>query len=167
MSSFKIIPLWIIAYPLTNSTKNIVIAVFLALVANIYLLLYIFCQCFWIYGSQFLYEQIGKQCKPVQVHSFSRISLQVILRKFACWGSVPNPLWTPSSMSAARSFWPFHNLYAEHKYHIGYNEKEKTWTAEAIQVNYIPNYFLIHSMKVATFFRSSSLKLLNCSQSLR
>ena len=36
--------------------------------------------------------QIGKQCKPVQVHSFSRFSLRYNLRKFACWGSIPNPL---------------------------------------------------------------------------
>lgn len=37
-------------------------------------------------------SQIGKQCKPVQVHSFSRFSLRCNLRKFACWGSIPNPL---------------------------------------------------------------------------
>lgn len=41
-------------------------------------------------------KQIGKQCKPVQVHSFSRFSLRCNLRKFACWGSIPNPLWTSS-----------------------------------------------------------------------
>ena len=35
---------------------------------------------------------LGKQCKPVQVHSFSRFSLRYNLRKFACWGSIPNPL---------------------------------------------------------------------------
>ncbi len=46
--------------------------------------------------------QIGKQCKPVQVHSFSRFSLWVNLRKFACWGNIPNPLRTSSPMMAAR-----------------------------------------------------------------
>ena len=35
--------------------------------------------------------QIGKQCKPVQVHSFSRIVLWTILRKFACWGDPQSP----------------------------------------------------------------------------
>lgn len=45
-----------------------------------------------ILDTKFIISQIGKQCKPVQVHSFSRISLWVILRKFACWGSIPNPL---------------------------------------------------------------------------
>ena len=34
-------------------------------------------------------RQIGKQCKPVQVHSFSRFSLRCNLRKFACWDKRP------------------------------------------------------------------------------
>lgn len=42
--------------------------------------------------TKFIISQIGKQCKPVQVHSFSRFSLRCNLRKFACWGSIPNPL---------------------------------------------------------------------------
>ena len=43
-------------------------------------------------NTKFIISQIGKQCKPVQVHSFSRFSLRCNLRKFACWGSIPNPL---------------------------------------------------------------------------
>ena len=34
-------------------------------------------------------SQIGKQCKPVQVHSFPRFFLWCNLRKFACWGKRP------------------------------------------------------------------------------
>ncbi|OUO73686.1 hypothetical protein B5F54_10315 [Anaeromassilibacillus sp. An250] len=45
-----------------------------------------------ILDTKFIISQIGKQCKPVQVHSFSRFSLRCNLRKFACWGSIPNPL---------------------------------------------------------------------------
>lgn len=34
---------------------------------------------------------LGKQCKPVQAHSFSQIVFQAILRKFACWGDAQSP----------------------------------------------------------------------------
>lgn len=37
-------------------------------------------------------SQIGKQCKTVQVHSFSRFSLWVNLRKLLVGESVPKPL---------------------------------------------------------------------------
>lgn len=39
---------------------------------------------------------LGKQCKPVQVHSFSWIVLWAILRKFTCWGD-PQSLRTSSA----------------------------------------------------------------------
>ena len=35
----------------------------------------------------FMLAQIGKQCKPVQVHDFC---------KSACWGNIPTPLRTSS-----------------------------------------------------------------------
>ena len=44
-----------------------------------------------IYAAPVAASQIGKQCKPVQVHSFSRIVLWTILRKFACWGDPQSP----------------------------------------------------------------------------
>ena len=36
--------------------------------------------------------QIGKQCKPVQVHLFTKISPEEKSSQIACWGSIPNPL---------------------------------------------------------------------------
>ena len=36
--------------------------------------------------------QIGKQCKPVQVHLFTKIPPEEKFSQIACWGSIPNPL---------------------------------------------------------------------------
>ena len=36
--------------------------------------------------------QIGKQCKPVQVHLFTKIPPEEKSSQIACWGSIPNPL---------------------------------------------------------------------------
>ena len=36
--------------------------------------------------------QIGKQCKPVQVHLFTKIPSEEKFSQIACWGSIPNPL---------------------------------------------------------------------------
>ena len=36
-------------------------------------------------------SQIGKQCKPVQVHLFTKIPPEEKFSQIACWGSIPNP----------------------------------------------------------------------------
>ena len=45
-----------------------------------------------VYAIPEVISQIGKQCKPVQVYSFSRFSLWVNLRKLLVGGSIPKPL---------------------------------------------------------------------------
>ena len=74
--------------------------------------------------------QIGKQCKPVQVHLFTKIPPEEKFSQIACWGSIPNPLWTPPAVSAAHSFWillltDFCAICIEVQFSI--NEKMKTW----------------------------------------
>ena len=52
-------------------------------------------------------SQIGKQCKPVQIHSFSRFSLWANLRKLLVGEASPSPFEHHHSMMATRSFWTF------------------------------------------------------------
>jgi hypothetical protein len=49
-------------------------------------------------------SQIGKQCKPVQVHSFSQNHLSVLLQKVLVGATSPIPFEHHLSMMAARSF---------------------------------------------------------------
>ena len=51
--------------------------------------------------------QIGKQCKPVQVHSFSQNHLSVLLQRVLVGATSPIPFEHHLSMMAARSFWAF------------------------------------------------------------
>ena len=74
--------------------------------------------------------QISKQCKPVQVHLFTKIPPEEKFSQIACWGSIPNPLWTPPAVSAAHSFWillltDFCAICIEVQFSI--NEKMKIW----------------------------------------
>lgn len=52
----------------------------------------------------FALSQIGKQCKPVQVHSFSPNHLRMLFRKLLVGATSPIPFEHHLAMMAARSF---------------------------------------------------------------
>ena len=104
-------------------------------------------------------RQIGKQCKPVQVHSFSRFSLRCNLHKSARWGKRPqSPL--NGICDTGCSF--ILNVFLR---------KKKPGLPFGIQVKIlIPfdySFFSIQPIKVLTFSRSSSFMVLSFSHNSR
>lgn len=71
--------------------------------------------------------QAVQTCTGLLIFSISLLGQS---SQIACWGSIPNPLWTPPAVSAAHSFWillltDFCAICIEVQFSI--NEKMKTW----------------------------------------
>ena len=57
-----------------------------------------------------VYYRRYKLASSVNLYRFTHFldfPLRCNLRKFACWGSIPNSLWTVSAIPATRSYWTF------------------------------------------------------------